>query len=133
MSAVWLVGLGAGLTYLSQKRGISLLDSTVLDAKEEELRDENVPDEHIPTKKIRRLQSLPHHNQGSGDTDQLNPDLPPEDVERMKQLATLRRLSMQNGIAPAASMRGADTTTRTQPKVEVSGMDWNGNSESKWS
>lgn len=132
MSALWLVGLGAGLTYLSQKRGMNLLDSAFLDAKEDELRDEQVPDEHIPSKRIRKLQSIPHHNNGSGDTDLVNPDLPTKDVQDIKHLAMLRKLQMQNGIVPAEKMRGSDQVQKSQREVEVTGMEWNGEKEAKW-
>tara|TARA_Y100000748_G_C15488846_1_gene485745 strand:+ start:729 stop:1130 length:402 start_codon:yes stop_codon:yes gene_type:complete len=132
MSALWLVTLGAGLTYNIQKRGMNLLDSTVLDAKENELRDEQAPDEHIPSKKIRKLQSLPHHNSGSGDTDLVNPDLAIKDIEDIKHLATLRKLQMQNGIVPAEKMRGNDKVQKSHSEVEVTGIEWNGEKEAKW-
>lgn len=129
---MWLVGLGAGLTYLSQKRGINLLDPSILDAKENELRNEQIPDEHIPSKTIRKLQSLPHHNYASGDTDLVNPDLPPKDVEDIKHLAMLRKLQMQNGIVPAEKMRGDEQVQMSNGKIEVAGMEWNGEREAKW-
>ena len=129
---MWLVGLGAGLTYLSQKRGMNLLDPAILDAKENELRDEQAPDEHIPSKRIRKLQSIPHHNYASGDTDLANPDLAPGDVDDIKQLAMLRKLQMQNGIVPAEKMRGGEQVQKSQGKVEVAGMEWNGEKEAKW-
>jgi len=132
MSAIWLVGLGAGITYLSQKRGMNLLDPTILDAKENELRDEQIPDEHIPSKTIRRLQSIPHHNNGSGDTDLVNPDLSNKDVEDIKHLAMLRKLQMQNGVVPAEKMRGDEQDQKSQGKIEVAGMEWSGEKEAKW-
>lgn len=103
MDSLVLVGLGAGLMYLKQRRGFNSNHTpraSTLDHTEKQLHAaNNVPDDHLPSKHIDKVRnSTPAHS--GFDNDSIHPDVQGAERRQLLQLGEDRREAMRNGVEP---------------------------------